>query len=70
MEISAARLHHVHCDGEKLPQVALVARTNSLFPLLHKHPMSFILLVKRSFIIQGNFILQLRRGSLLNVAKS
>lgn len=67
MTISAARLHHVRCDGEKLPQVALVGRTNSLFPILHKQPMSFILLVKCSFIIQGNFILQLRRGSLLNV---
>lgn len=46
MKISAARLHHVHCDGEKLPQVALVGRTNSLFPPLHQQPMGFILLVK------------------------
>ena len=40
-----------------------------LIPSTHTHtqPQSFMLLLKCAFIIQGNFIQQLRTGSLLNV---
>ena len=40
-----------------------------LIPSTHTQPLSFILLLKCAFIIQWNFIQQLRRGSLLNVSE-
>lgn len=73
-------LHHVRSEGESWED-ALVGGGGRksvptvlppcifLIPSAHTQPLSFILLLKCAFIIQWNFIQQLRRGSLLNVSE-